>query len=120
MQNFYRNYSPFFYNNIYRKNFIHSSPNVFSFSPSDPRNLNSNIFPNSHQNTEKISSSSNNEYFDNSSSKNLPPNKDFILDLFGLKLYFDDVLILSLIFFLYKEDVKDEGLFLALVLLLIS
>ena len=105
MQNFYRNYSPFFYNNIYRKNFIHSTPNVFSFSPSNSRNLNSNIFQNSHQNIEKFSSSSNNEYFNNSSSKNLPPNKDFILDLF---------------FFLYKEDVKDEGLFLALVLLLIS
>ena len=41
-------------------------------------------------------------------------------DLFGIKLYFDDVLILSLLFFLYNEDVKDEGLFLALVLLLIS
>lgn len=41
-------------------------------------------------------------------------------DLFGIKLYFDDVLILSLLFFLYKEEVKDEGLFLALVLLLIS
>ena len=42
------------------------------------------------------------------------------LDLFGIKLYFDDVLILSLLFFLYKEEVKDVGLFLALVLLLIS
>jgi hypothetical protein len=42
------------------------------------------------------------------------------LDLFGIKLHFDDVLILSLLFFLYKEDVKDEGLFLALVLLLIT
>ena len=42
------------------------------------------------------------------------------LDLFGIKLYFDDVLILSLLFFLYKEEVKDEGLFLSLVLLLIS
>ena len=41
-------------------------------------------------------------------------------DLFGIKLYFDDVLSLSLLFFLYKEEVKDEGLFLALVLLLIS
>ena len=41
-------------------------------------------------------------------------------DLFGIKLYFDDVLLLSLLFFLYKEEVKDEGLFLALVLLLIS
>lgn len=42
------------------------------------------------------------------------------LDLFGIKLYFDDILILSLLFFLYQEDVKDDGLFLALVLLLIS
>ena len=42
------------------------------------------------------------------------------LDLFGIKLYFDDVLILSLLFFLYQEEVKDEGLFLALVMLLIS
>ena len=42
------------------------------------------------------------------------------LDVFGIKLYFDDVLILSLLFFLYKEEVKDDGLFLALVLLLIS
>lgn len=42
------------------------------------------------------------------------------LDLFGIKLFFDDVLILSLLFFLYKEEVKDESLFLALVLLLIS
>ena len=42
------------------------------------------------------------------------------LDLFGIKLFFDDVLILSLLFFLYKEEVKDEGLFLALVMLLIS
>ena len=41
-------------------------------------------------------------------------------DLFGIKLYFDDVLILSLLFFLYNEEVKDEGLFLALLLLLIS
>lgn len=41
-------------------------------------------------------------------------------DLLGIKLYFDDVLILSLLFFLYREQVKDEGLFLALLMLLIS
>lgn len=50
-------------------------------------------------------------------SKSEPP---VWLDLFGIKLYFDDVLILSLLFFLYREQVKDEGLFLALVMLLIS
>ena len=54
------------------------------------------------------------------SLQNSKPNSPVWLDLFGIKLYFDDVLILSLLFFLYKEEVKDEGLFLALVLLLIS
>lgn len=48
------------------------------------------------------------------------PSDPVWLDLFGIKLYFDDVLILSLLYFLYQEDVKDEGLFLALVMLLIS
>lgn len=41
-------------------------------------------------------------------------------DLFGLKLYNDDILLIGLIFFLYKEDVKDQYLFIALILLLLS
>lgn len=41
-------------------------------------------------------------------------------DLFGLKLYNDDLLLIVLIFFLYKEDVKDQYLFIALILLLLS
>ena len=53
-------------------------------------------------------------------SKPIKPAEPIWFDLFGIKLYFDDVLILSLLFFLYKEEVKDEGLFLALVMLLIS
>lgn len=58
---------------------------------------------------------------ENSCSTKKPKQEDPVwLDIFGIKLYFDDVLILSLLFFLYKEEVKDEGLFLALVLLLIS
>jgi len=58
--------------------------------------------------------------FERSSPQKNKPNPPVWFDLFGIKLYFDDVLILSLLFFLYKEEVKDEGLFLALVLLLIS
>ena len=58
---------------------------------------------------------------DTNKKKCVQDPKDVVwLDLFGIKLYFDDVLILSLLFFLYKEEVKDEGLFLALVMLLIS
>ena len=117
-QNFNKSYSPF-YNNIHRRNFIPPNYSSFPFSPNTLKSSNSNFFPNN-QESEKKSDSKNNNIQSNTPSKSLPPNKDFVLDLFGLKLYFDDVLILSLIFFLYKEDVKDEGLFLALVLLLIS
>lgn len=41
-------------------------------------------------------------------------------EIFGMKLYFDDLLILALIFFLYKEDVKDSSLFIILFLLLLG
>lgn len=41
-------------------------------------------------------------------------------EIFGLKLYFDDVLLLCLIFFLYSEGNKDPMLFISLILLLMS
>lgn len=47
-------------------------------------------------------------------------NYDFLFDLFGLKIYSDDVLLVSLIYFLYSEGVKDDGLFIVLILLLLS
>lgn len=45
---------------------------------------------------------------------------DYLFDLFGLKIYSDDILLVSLIYFLYSEGVKDDGLFLVLILLLLS
>lgn len=42
------------------------------------------------------------------------------INIFGFKLYFDDLLILALLFFLYKEEVKDESLYIALILLLLT
>lgn len=50
-------------------------------------------------------------------------NEDFskeFFEIFGLKLYFDDLLIIALLFFLYQEDVKDTYLYIALILLLLS
>lgn len=41
-------------------------------------------------------------------------------EILGLKLYNDDILLLCLLFFLYKEEVKDPYLFIALILLLLS
>lgn len=43
-----------------------------------------------------------------------------LFQLFGINLYFDDILLICLIWFLYDEGVKDEGLFMALILLLLS
>ncbi len=43
-----------------------------------------------------------------------------IFEIFGIQLFFDDILLISLIFFLYNEGVKDQSLFIALILLLLS
>ena len=56
----------------------------------------------------------------NTKNKSNKYTDDYLFDLFGLKIYSDDVLLVSLIYFLYSEDVKDDGLFLVLILLLLS
>lgn len=43
-----------------------------------------------------------------------------VFNLFGLQLYYDDILLVCLIFFLYTEGIKDDFLFIVLVLLLLS
>ena len=47
-------------------------------------------------------------------------NHDEMFEIFGIKLYYDDILLICLIFFLYQEGVQDDFLFIALVLLLLS
>lgn len=43
-----------------------------------------------------------------------------LLNFLGISLYFDDVLLLCIIFFLYNEKVNDPYLFFSLVLLLLN
>lgn len=43
-----------------------------------------------------------------------------IFEIFGIRLYSDDLILLALLFFLYKEEVKDPTLFISLILLLLS
>ncbi len=48
-------------------------------------------------------------------------NSDFeYIELFNIKFYFDDLLILCLLFFLYKEDVHDDFLYVILIALLLT
>ena len=47
-------------------------------------------------------------------------SSEYFFEIFGLKLYFDDILIICLIYFLYTEGIQDQELFICLILLLIS
>lgn len=42
------------------------------------------------------------------------------INILGIKLYFDDILLILLIYFLYTEGVKDIYLFFTLILLLLT
>ena len=48
-----------------------------------------------------------------------PTNFDH-MNVFGMDLYFDDILIILLLYFLYTQGVKDIYLFIVLILLLLS
>lgn len=47
-------------------------------------------------------------------------NDEPIIEILGISLYLDDIIILALLFFLYQEGVKDYMLYLALIMLLLS
>ncbi len=105
-------YSKLKYNNSYfQNNKNYNFGNNYSNS-----NQISNI---THQNNIKCESKSN---FKISNDKPFcsNPEESFLLDIFGLKLYYDDVLLLCLIIFLYTEGIKDDFLFIILILLLLS
>lgn len=48
------------------------------------------------------------------------PDENPIFEIFGIRLFLDDILIISLIFFLYNEGVRDNLLFVSLILILLS
>ena len=41
-------------------------------------------------------------------------------NIFGIELYMDDLLLLCILFSMYKEGIKDQMLFMCLLLLLFS
>ena len=47
-------------------------------------------------------------------------NENDFFEIFGIRLYFDDILLICLLFFLYNEGVKDKLLFISLILLLLT
>lgn len=56
----------------------------------------------------------------NSHSETYSDTEKSIFEIFGIKLYLDDLIILGLLFFLYQQNVQDEMLYIILFLLLFS
>lgn len=101
---------PYFppYNNVHSSNSHFAKTEAKSYYPSNSQN---------------VSKKDCNNYSNNLKSDdtfNLDSDYDKCFEIFGLKLYFDDLLILALLFFLYQEEVKDTYLYMALILLLLS
>lgn len=63
-------------------------------------------------NSKEISNTINSRFNNNSEQP--------IFEIFGIKLYLDDIIILCLLFFLYQQNVNDEMLYIILLLLLFS
>lgn len=81
-------------------------------------NSNKNKNVNSKGITRDLESTNFSKYKDESKKSNV--DKENYLEILGIKLYSDDILLLCLIFFLYKEGVQDEYLFISLIMLLLS
>ena len=100
-------------NNLNQNKNINVKKNYYN---SSSKNNNQNSNQNNGQNN--IHNKSDNNLL-NSNSQNSNSNEDFF-DFFGIRLASDDLLILSLLFFLYKEEAKDPYLYFSLILLLLS
>jgi len=95
----------------------------FNFSHFKKYPTSSNTYPYSYFPTMQKSTSPNlKEEVQNSSSfsQKSKSSEDTFFEIFGLKLYYDDILLICLIFFLYQEGVEDEFLLIVLILLLLS
>ncbi len=107
--NYNRRNSYYPYNLSYNKNIAPVKSNVPNTSPSIKEPLPESQPMSSKQSRNDEKRDSNSEPFDN-----------YFFEIFGLKLYFDDILLICLLFFLYEEGVKDQELFISLILLLLS
>ena len=90
---------PFFYSNY---NFPRNSPNS------------------NHNNLKNTESNKNVQKQEKKASADSVEATEAFFEIFGLKLYFDDILIICILLFLYNEKVQNEGLFICLIMLLLT
>ncbi len=135
LPNYMRYMNPNFYpqqipnsNNIknsYSKNNVRYNPhlqrNEFNKVPSQnsPKNSKFNSIDTKSSKSNYSNLNSKNKYTNSSTTNSQEPYSP-IFNLLGLNIYFDDILIVCILFFLYNEHVDDPFLFITLVLLLMS
>ena len=82
---------------------------------------NNNVQQSEIKKEEKKDSITNSNEVSNTTNSRFNSNTEAnIFEIFGIKLYLDDLIILGLLFFLYEQNVKDEMLYIILFLLLLS
>lgn len=134
-------FRPQFFNFPFNNFYNYRPPNYYTYNPNhNQKNTSYNTMQGYNSNESKKNFDQNNSNFlhenshhstqgNNFSQKEEPQGKnesstydsdEYFFELFGLKLYFDDVLLICLLFFLYQEGVKDQELFISLILLLLS
>lgn len=87
-------------------------PNIYT--PKDFLNNNLSACPTNFQNKQT------NNIYNNSVEEKKSIEYEQFINVFGFKLYFDDILIILILFFLYQEEIKDSYLYIILIMLLIS
>lgn len=110
---------PFYFNNYKKSQNLYNS-SIFNTSVHNTKNLN-NIPYNTANNSlnKQPSNNTNNDIFIKKASETVEASEAFF-EIFGLKLFFDDILIICILFFLYTEKVHDDELFICLILLLLT
>lgn len=127
---------PYNMNRYYQQHNNYAQNNSFDNSNSfkhDNTNLPNNIENNINKDTNNSNYMTNNNYNNEKKSSRYSgfgsihfqnpfslDSDEPILEILGISLYLDDIIILGLLFFLYNEGVKDYMLYLALIMLLLS
>lgn len=62
----------------------------------------------------------NNNVVSDNETRSTNANEAPMFEILGIKLYFDDILLVCLLLFLYEEGADDPWLFISLILLLLS
>lgn len=109
------------YNYPYHRNYFNN--NFYS----NTKNTDEGSIKNTENNYENFSKKNNgNNNLENTTENKINKNNDrfydddTLINILGIKLSFDDLLILGLLYILYTEGNKDISLYIVLILLLLS